>query len=78
MAKPYKDMSGPELQRVYDASDRGRSKLLKDMISAGRGYEKPSETRTKNDALAKRVNEASDKHWAIMREMNARKEYHGC
>lgn len=77
MAKALGDMSASELQAAYDRASAHSSKLGKEMIDAGRGYEKPSETRGKSDELAKRVNEASDRFNAVVAEMDRRKKYHG-
>jgi hypothetical protein len=77
MAKALDLMSARELQDAYDRSSAKRSKLNTEMIEAGRGYEKPSETRTKTDDLARRVNEEGERFDAITREMDRRKTYHG-
>jgi hypothetical protein len=54
-----------------------RCKLICEMIAAGRGYEKPSETLLKGDDLALRVNANA---WALGKlnsEKSARMVYHG-
>jgi hypothetical protein len=49
-------MTPSEINRRLDRLDKMSSKLSREFIDAGRGYEKPSETRTKNDPLAERYN----------------------
>lgn len=47
------------------------------LISAGRGRELSSETFKKTDPLSILANKARNNHGMIIREMEARREYHG-
>lgn len=77
MAKPLAEMSERELQGARDKSNAETSKITTELIDAGRGTEKPSETRTKNDALSERWKVAMDRHNAIVDEERKRMTYHG-
>jgi hypothetical protein len=73
----YADLSASKLQAAYSKQQAENSQLNSEMIMAGRGYEKPTETRTKSDSLAKRVNAASDRHNALVEEMRRRQRFSG-
>lgn len=77
MAKPLSEMSERELESAYEKESDNGSKVTSDMIAAGRGSEKPSETRTKDDALSRRLNEHFDRMRSINDERAARMRYHG-
>lgn len=77
MPKPLSEMSERELQSARDKSNAESSKVTSEMIEAGRGTEKPSETRTKNDALSERWKKVMDRHNEIVDEERKRQTYHG-
>jgi hypothetical protein len=70
-------MSAAQIEAHYNKLQARSSALGREMIDAGRGYEKPSETRTKSDPLAKKVNAISDELQPVIAEMDARRRYHG-
>jgi hypothetical protein len=74
---PHAHLSETKLETLYKKHNEESSQLSSEMIAAGRGTEKPSETRTKNDPLAQRVNAASDRHAKIVEEMQRRRRFHG-
>ena len=74
---PHADLSGPELTRRYEKNLKEGSQIGQEMIAAGRGYEKPSETRTKTDSLSQRSNANSDRHNSFVEEMRRRERFHG-
>ena len=75
--KPLTELTPAELERRKRSIAR-RSEIINDaMIAAGRGFEKPTETRTKTDALSARWRECSDAWIAVVAEEQRRITYHG-
>jgi len=74
---PYSHLSSTALKGAYDKHKMKGSAINQEMIDAGRGYEKPSETRTKSDPLSQRKNAASDVHSHLVTEMQRRESAHG-
>lgn len=70
-------MSATVLQTAHDKESATGSKITDEMINAGRGTEKPTETRTKTDDLSLRYQAHADRWRAINDEMDARRKYHG-
>jgi hypothetical protein len=74
---PHAHLSEEKLETLYKKHNEESPQLGSEMIAAGRGLEKPSETRTKNDPLAQRVNAGADRHAKIVEEMQRRRRFHG-
>lgn len=53
-AKTIECMTASQINKTLDKLDKAYDKLTDAFIAAGRGYELPSETRTKHDPLAKK------------------------
>lgn len=77
MAKPLSEMSERELESAYKKESDTGSKLTDEMISAGRGTERPTETRTKDDELSRKYNSHMDRMQAIVGEQRERERYQG-
>lgn len=71
-AKLPADMTAGEINKALDRLDRERSHLADAFIAAGRGGERPSETRKKADPLALRHNELADAYLALRMEVERR------
>jgi len=72
---PHKDpktMTPAEINRELDQIDKKRSKLNDEFIEAGRGSETVNETWKKDDPLALRYKELSNRHGDLQREIYAR------
>lgn len=76
-SKPIEELSGPELLRRLDAADRVASQLNQELIDAGRGWEKSSETWEKNDPLSSRWKGAMVAWQKLNTERQRRETYHG-
>lgn len=68
----FSTLTPGEINRRLDRLDKLSSKLTREFIDAGRGYEKPSETRTKTDPLAERYKAWSREHDALHAEISRR------
>lgn len=66
-----------ELERALAKAHALSMALCDEMIAAGRGHERPSETRTKADELAQRVNAAAQAEQALRDEAARRQAWHG-
>lgn len=66
-----------ELERALAKAHALSMALCDEMIAAGRGHERPSETRTKADKLAQRVNAAAQAEQALRDEAARRQAWHG-
>lgn len=77
MAKSFPEMTESEIRKAWDKVRAAGSRLCDEMIAAGRGLERPSETRLLTDELAVRVNAHSVVHCDIVAEMRRRETYHG-
>ncbi len=71
-AKAPATMTAGEINRELDKLDKLSSKITDEFIEAGRGYERPSETRTKNDPLALRWSAVADRQAALRNEKEIR------
>jgi hypothetical protein len=72
---PHKDpktMTPAEINRELDQIDKKRSELNDEFIEAGRGSETVNETWKKDDPLALRYKELSNRHGDLQREIYAR------
>lgn len=65
-------MSAGQINKALDRVDKAGRALVDDFIAAGRGHEKPSETRTKTDPLAQRHIQISDVRWTLRNEIERR------
>jgi len=74
---PYAHLSSTALKGSYDKHLKKESATASEFISSGRGYEKPSETRTKTDPLSQRANAESEVHNHLVDEMRRRESYSG-
>lgn len=70
--KDPRDMTAGEINRELDGLDKKRSKLNDEFIEAGRGSETVNETWKKDDPLALRYKELSNRHGDLQREIHAR------
>jgi hypothetical protein len=73
-------MSGPKLMALHERRGAVVSDLTRELIAAGFGQERGSETRERakaGDPLAQRWVEAQDSVQAIYDELDARRRYHG-
>ena len=70
-------MTRAELERAMLIAGKKAMVICEAMIAAGRGYEKPSETRTKTDPLSIARNVAADWEAALYAERERRLTYHG-
>ncbi len=77
MSKPIHDYSPSELTTLRTRLESAREKITDEMISAGRGYEKSSETFQKSDPLALRFQSNSRAFAELHGETKRRIEYHG-
>jgi hypothetical protein len=73
----YTKISAASLANKLEASSRRDSKLVDEMIEAGRGRELPTETRLKTDSLSKRFNSERDTWRELQAEKERRMAYHG-
>lgn len=71
-AKSPAVMTAGQINKELDALDKRRSKLLDEMIAAGRGTERWSETAVKTDELALRMIAVSDRTSALRYEITRR------
>lgn len=71
-SKDPKTLTAGQINRELDKLDAVDSKIAQDMIDAGRGLEKPTETRTKDDPLSRRFQAAADRRGALRNEIEAR------
>lgn len=65
-------MTAGQINKRLDQLDKESSKLTDEMIAAGRGYEKPSETFTKSDPLAERIKRNFNERTNLQREIEHR------
>ncbi len=70
--KDTRDMTAGEINRELDSLDKKRSKLNDEFIAAGRGHETVNETWKKDDPLALRYKEISNRHGDLRNEISAR------
>jgi hypothetical protein len=70
-------MSRPEIERAYARLQKIGSDIADEMIADGRGYELPTETRTKTDELSVRYNAYADLLFSVVSEIRYRQQYHG-
>lgn len=77
MTKQPESMSRAELQRAMDRAGKASMELCDEMIAAGRGNERPSETAGKTDPLSVRFNAARALDSALHAEAARRMRYHG-
>lgn len=75
--KPLRDMTRAELERCKAKADAVRREVIEEMIAAGRGHERPSETRLKTDALSLRYMESAFVDQDIADECRRRIDFHG-
>ena len=71
-SKAPADMTPSEINRALDRLDLEASKINDALIAAGRGDERPSETRRMDDPLSKRYNANSDARHALYVEIERR------
>lgn len=75
--KQVDKMLRSELQRALDRCDAAYSRLIDELIAAGRGEERPVDTMRKDDDLSRRYRETAQR-WQVLRaEKDRRLEYHG-
>ena len=65
-------MTGSQINRELDRLDRESSKATDELIEAGRGNERISETVQKDDALSQRVTRILDRQRSLRAEIQAR------
>ena len=65
-------MSASRINHELDILDEISSGLMDMMIEVGRGLERFSETRKKNDELSNKINELNDRYRALRIEMECR------
>lgn len=70
--KAVGDMSASEINKAMDKLSELDSRLTTEMIEAGRGYERPSETFDKSDPLAMRMKELYSRRMALVNEIERR------
>jgi hypothetical protein len=70
-------LSAAKLQALYDKRSAACSVNCSKLIDAGRGMERPTEIRTKTDALSLEYVALAEAFYAVVAEMDARKRYHG-
>lgn len=67
-----------ELTRALAKADVESSAMCTRFIESGRGFERPSETRLKTDALAQEWKAMCARHEPLRTERDRRVTYHGC
>lgn len=67
-----KAMTPGQINRELDRLDKESSKITDQLIAAGRGSERPSETRTKTDPLATEWKRVADRQYELHSEIKAR------
>lgn len=77
MSKPIRELTRSELDRALAQAHKRSMELVDAMIAAGRGHERPSDTRGKADELSQRVNAAADSEQALRAEAARRMAWHG-
>lgn len=75
--KDLADLTARELERAKKHADTAVSRLVEEMIQAGRGHETMLETFQKKDPLSLRYKTAHLQYQDIVAEERRRKEYHG-
>ncbi len=75
--KPPSELSPAELTRAIAKVDAESSAICSEFIAAGRGYEKPTETRLLSDPLALRWKACATKGAELRAEWDRRMIYSG-
>lgn len=75
--KKLEELTARELEHAKDQADALCSKLVNEMIQAGRGHETIRDTVKKTDDLSVRCKLAHNHYQTILGESRYRKEYHG-
>jgi len=75
--KAIRDLTRAEIERASDKAHKARFTFCDEMIVAGRGYERPSETALKNDDLSLRHTAALQLAHDIAAECRRRLDFHG-
>ncbi len=70
-------LSEKKLRAEYDRTSAARSLVTDELIAAGRGYERHSETVAKSDELSLRYLAAHEACAAVVAEQKRRMEWHG-
>ena len=65
-------MTPGQINKALDRVDKISSALTDEFIAAGRGTERPSETRTKTDPLAQRHHQVRDAYSTLRNEIDRR------
>lgn len=74
---PHAATPKPKLEAALAKARAEGTKLNEEMIAAGRGTEKPTETRGKTDDLSQRVNKSHELERSLQEEVKRRQRYHG-
>ena len=77
LVRPVADLTRAELERALGKAHALSMALCDEMIAAGRGHERPSETSQLTDPLAQRVNAAAEREQALRDEAARRTRWHG-
>ncbi len=75
--KPISEISGTDLKKRIARVSKRSSEITQELIDSGRGYEKPTETLTKDDSLSKLWKENHRELSTLLGELEARRTYHG-
>ncbi len=73
----FSKFSKAQLESAIAREDKLMNVLIDEMIAAGRGHEKPSETSLKRDSLSLRYNKVRAKQSELEFERRERLTYHG-
>ena len=74
---PHASLSKPKLEAAYKKAKEADSKTTRELIEAGRGNERPSETAKKTDELSQRAIAAAEQRQSLFQEMERRKAWGG-
>ena len=75
--KALREMTRAEIERAADKAHKASSALIAEMIAAGRGTERPSQTALKNDDLSRRYLAAFQTERDIADECRRRMDFQG-
>lgn len=70
-------LTAAQLKTAIERADALHSALLDEMIEAGRGHERPTETARLSDDLSRRFNASMQRLGELYGEKRSRMEYHG-
>lgn len=77
MAKSVQELTAAQLSAAIEKADAAHSLIIDEMIDAGRGHEKPTETIKRDDPLSQRMRESFERFSVLHGERDRRMTYHG-